>query len=97
MDVWDAVCVALHADRGGEARDTEGSVELWKGGGEGVLDPATRGEEPGDSEDHQDGAEDGNEFEKASWTSARRLGISGTRVPWKKSRFGSWFREAHRV
>ena len=97
VDVGDAVCVALDAHWSGEAREPERSVELRKGGGEGVLDPATRGEEAGDSEDDEDRAEDSDEFEKTTRTPARRLDISGARIPGEKGRLGSWFGEAHRV
>ncbi len=74
----DAVGVALDGDRGGEAGDAEGTVELREGVAHGVVSPKACAEECSDDEDERDDEGDGEVARQAGGT--RVLVVGGCAV-----------------
>jgi len=69
-DVWDAVCVALDSDRGGEGGKGDGAVELREGVVEGLVEPVARDEVAGGGDEN--GERDEGDGDAAEDTAAFR-------------------------
>jgi hypothetical protein len=76
-DVGDAVGVALDGDRGGEAGDGDGSVELWEGVGHGLADPVAGGDESDDGADDDEGGKSDEDAEEDATAFGLERGLLG--------------------
>ena len=66
----DALGVALHGDRRGEAGDGEGAVELGQGIAHGLADPVTAAKEGDGGDDEEKRKEDGKGLDKKTHATA---------------------------